>query len=197
MEITWYGNNLVKLNEKGLATLVTNPAGGLPAGWKTEIAALSQPEETLVTRPGIRQVLQRPGEYEIGGVFVTALPAESPVPGQPARRLMFGFDFGGLSVIFPGPLEKAPAQAALEKLGTPHILLLSLGGGLSAGKAAELVRQLEPKLVVPLYSTPEELKKFSKELGLEEPPAVPVLKTAISSLPEETRLVVLAAQNIV
>jgi hypothetical protein len=109
---------------------------------------------------------------------------------------MFGFDFSGLSVIFPGPLEKAPAQATLEKLGTPHILLLSLGSGISAAKAAELVRQLEPKLVVPLYSTPEELKKFSKELGLEEPPALPVLKTAITSLPEETRLVVLAPQSI-
>jgi hypothetical protein len=196
MEITWYGNNLVKLSEKGLATLVTNPVGALPAGWKTEIAAISQPEETLVTRPGIRQVLQRPGEYEIGGVFITALSADAPVPEQPARRLMFGFDFGGLSVIFPGPLEKAPAQATLEKLGTPHILLLSLGSGISPTKAAELVRQLEPKLVIPLYSTLEELKKFSKELGLEEPGALPVLKTAITSLPEETRFVVLAEQNI-
>ena len=196
MEITWYGNNLVKLNEKGLAILVTNPVGALPAGWKTEIAAISQPEETLVTRTGIRQVLQRPGEYEIGGVFITALSADAPIPNQPARRLMFGFDFSGLSVIFPGPLEKAPTQSALEKLGTPHILLLNLDSGISPTKAAELVRQLEPKLVVPLYSSPEELKKFSKELGLEEPAALPVLKTAITGLPEETRLVVLAAQNI-
>ena len=196
MEITWYGNNLVKLSEKGLATLVTNPAGALPAGWKTEIATLSQPEETLVTWPGIRHLLQRPGEYEIGGVFITALSADAPIPNQPARRLMFGFDFSGLSVIFPGPLEKAPTQSSLEKLGTPHILLLNLGSGISAAKTAELVRQLEPKLVVPLYSTPEELKKFSKELGLEEPAALPVLKTAITSLPEETRLVALAAQNI-
>jgi len=188
MEITWYGNNTLKLSERNLAALVTNP----PGGWKAEIAALSQPEPTLVSLPGIRQVLQRPGEYEIGGVFITALSADAPVPGEPARSLMFGFDFSGLSVIFPGPLEKPPAHAPLEKLGTPHILLLTLGNGLTPAKAAELVRQMEPKLVVPLYAELEDLKRFSKELGLEEPAAQPVLKTAISSLPEETRLAVLA-----
>jgi hypothetical protein len=192
MEITWYGSNTLKMSERGLATLVTNP----PGGWKAEMAALSQPEAVDVTIPGIQHPLQHPGEYEIGGVFVTALPVDAPVPDQPARRLMFGFDFGGLSVIFPGPLEKAPAQAALEKLGTPHILLLTLSSGISAAKAAELVRQLEPKLVVPLFATPEELKKFCKELGLEEPPAVTVLKVTITSLPEETRLVVLASQGV-
>jgi hypothetical protein len=196
MEITWYGSNTLKMSESGLATLAVNPPVHLPARWKAGIAAFSQPVEGELILPGIRHPLQRPGEYEIGGVFITALSAEPPVPGQSARRLMFGFDFNGLSVICPGALEKSPAQASLEKLGVPHILLLSLGGGLSPAKAAELVRQLEPKIVVPLFAAEEDLKKFGKELGLDLPEPLPSLKASTASLPEETRLVVLAAQGI-
>ena len=195
MEITWYGNQCFRLSERGLAPLVTDPPAPLPAGLKAEIAAFHGVEGAPAELNGVREIIHQPGEYEIGGVFVTAVPAEAPSPDRPAAQLMYGFDFDGLSVIVPGRLERLPAQSALEKLGAAHILLLSVGNGLPPAKAAELVRQLEPRLVVPAFSAPEDLKRFLKEMGLEGQEALPVLKINTAGLPEETRLVVLAAQN--
>lgn len=195
MEITWHGKHCFRLIERGLAALVANPPAPLSAGLKAEIAVFNQAADVPANLDGIRRIIHQPGEYEIGGVFITAVPAEAPDPSHPAGKLMYGLDFDGLSVLIPGPLERLPAQSALEKLGAAHILLLSVGNGLPPARAAELVRQLEPRLVVPAFSATEDLTRFLKEMGLEAQAPQPSLKATVSSLPEETRLVVLSTQS--
>jgi L-ascorbate metabolism protein UlaG (beta-lactamase superfamily) len=81
-----------------------------------------------------------------------------------------------------------------------HIALVPVGGGggLNAAKAAEMVSLLEPEIVIPMhYQTPASnlklapLSKFLKEMGVGEIPSEPSLKISRSTLPEETRVVVL------
>jgi L-ascorbate metabolism protein UlaG (beta-lactamase superfamily) len=73
---------------------------------------------------------------------------------------------------------------------------------LNAAKAAEIVSLLEPNIVVPMhYYTPvakvelDRLDKFLKEMGLHEAETVPSLKVTKSSLPDETKVVVLDYQR--
>ena len=61
---------------------------------------------------------------------------------------------------------------------------------------------LEPNIVIPMhYSTPatkvplDQLDKFLKEMGMHEAVTVPSLKVTKTSLPDETKLVVLDYQR--
>jgi hypothetical protein len=92
----------------------------------------------------------------------------------------------------------------IEKMGAQGIELnialvpVGGGGGLNAAKAAEVVSLLEPGIVIPMhYRQPgckldlDPLSKFIKEMGLGEVEASPSLKITRSSVPTETRVVVL------
>jgi len=72
------------------------------------------------------------------------------------------------------------------------------GGGLIAAKAAEMVSLLEPGIVIPMhYSTPASslklapLSKFLKEMGAGDTEVEPSLKVSRTTVPNETRVVVL------
>ena len=73
---------------------------------------------------------------------------------------------------------------------------------MNAAKAAEVVSLLEPSIVVPMhYNTPavkvplDKLDKFMKEMGLHEAETMPTLKVTKSSLPDETKVIVLDYQG--
>jgi len=81
------------------------------------------------------------------------------------------------------------------------VLLLPVGGvsTINAAKAAEVVRQLEPKVVIPMhYKTPalknkelEPVDKFLKEIGAKELSPLPKLSVSKSSLPPSTQVFLL------
>jgi len=77
------------------------------------------------------------------------------------------------------------------------VVCIGVGGALPANRAAELVAQLDAKVVVPLPlcddpEAAEALGKFFHEMGVSAPPA-PQSKLSLmpSSLPEEVATVVL------
>jgi L-ascorbate metabolism protein UlaG (beta-lactamase superfamily) len=155
---------------------------------------------------GTTQVLTGAGEFEIGGVFITAVQTDSA--GKKAkdntRNTIYVFDYDGITVAHLGDLQKIPTQSEIELLGTVNVALVPVGGGssLNAAKAAEVVSMLEPNLVVPMhYATPDakikldEINKFIKEMGLSKQDPQPSLKVSRSSLPDETHVVVLEYQK--
>ncbi|MBI2332118.1 MAG: MBL fold metallo-hydrolase, partial [Chloroflexi bacterium] len=88
--------------------------------------------------------------------------------------------------------------------GTVNVLLLPVGGGnsLNAAKAAEVVSTIEPNLVIPMHYATDAVKvkldplsKFLKEMGLGKVESLPSLKATRSSLPQETKVVVLDYQQ--
>ncbi len=215
MEITWYGHSCFRLMERGMATLVTDPFDHSAVGYealklKADIVTVSHnaPGHNFVSAvKGSLHILTGPGEYEIGGVFITGVQTDGQGTKKDdgPRNTLYVFDFNGLNVAHLGDLRQVPPQAEIEALGTVHIALVPVGGSgaLNAAKAAEVVSLLEPNIVIPMhYATPaskvelESLSKFLKEMGLGEPSrqASFTVKRA-SELPEETRLVVLDYQS--
>jgi L-ascorbate metabolism protein UlaG (beta-lactamase superfamily) len=76
------------------------------------------------------------------------------------------------------------------------------GGGLTAAKAAEVISLLEPGIVIPMhYNTSgstlklASLSKFLKEMGLGDVEAQPSLKVSLTTIPDETHVVVLSYQR--
>jgi L-ascorbate metabolism protein UlaG (beta-lactamase superfamily) len=114
---------------------------------------------------------------------------------------LYVFDYEGVTVAHLGDLSRVPSQTEIEALGTVHVVLVPVGGGigLNASKAAEVISLLEPGFVIPMhYGTPAStlklapLSKFLKEMGLSEVEALPSLKVTRSMIPEETRVIALA-----
>ena len=214
MEITWYGHSCFRLTERNYVTVVTDPydnkiIGYDPLKLKAEIVTVSHDapgHNNSDAVKGTTHVLTGPGEFEIGGVFITAVQTDSAgkKTKDVTRNTIYVFDYDGITVAHLGDLQKIPTQSEIELLGTVNVALVPVGGGnsLNAAKAAEVVSMLEPNLVIPMhYSTPDskikldEINKFIKEMGLSKQDAQPSLKVSRSSLPDETHVIVLDYQK--
>jgi L-ascorbate metabolism protein UlaG (beta-lactamase superfamily) len=217
MEITWYGHSCFRLTERNFATVVTDPFDSKTVGYeplklKAEIVTVSHDaaghNHTDAVK-GAVHVIDGPGEFEIGGVFITGVQTDGGAPAKKksangTRNTLYVFDYDGITVAHLGDLQQVPTQTEIEALGTVNVLLIPVGGGggLNAAKAAEVISLLEPNLVVPMhYSTPDarialdSLNKFMKEMGLGKTESQPLLKVSRSSLPEETHVIVLDYQK--
>lgn len=217
MEITWYGHSCFRLTERGLATVVTDPfdssyVGYEPLKLRADIVTISHeaPGHNYVSAvKGIQHTITGPGEFEIGGVFITAVQTNGHAKktGEP-RNTLYVFDYNGLTVAHLGDMSRVPSQTEVEALGNVSIALVPVGGGggLNAAKASEVISLLEPRIVIPMhYQTPatrqttlkmDPLDKFIKEMGLTDVQPQPSLKVSgVNSLPESTRVIVLEYQQ--
>ena len=210
MEITWYGHSCFRLTQRGLASVVTDPfdhqvIGYLPLKLKADIVTTSHDapgHNNLAAVRGNPRAIQGPGEFEIGGVFITGVRTGEGrnKNGNIEPNTLYVFDYDGVAVAHLGDLQRTPTQTEIEALGTVDVALVPVGGGkgLNAASAAEVVSLLEPGIVVPMhYSTPDckvkldPLSKFLKEMGLGEVDPVPSLSVRPTTLPDETNVVVL------
>ena len=214
MEIVWYGHSCFRLAERGMATIVCDPfdsesVGYSPLKLKADIVTSSHDapgHNYLNAVKGFSHAITGPGEFEIGSVFITGvqMDGQGKKVAEKPRNTLYVFDYMGITVAHLGDLRSVPPQTEIEALGTVHVVLVPVGGGsgLNAAKAAEIVSLLEPNIVIPMhYHTPaakvelDRLDKFLKEMGLHEAETVPSLKVTKSSLPEETKVVVLDYQR--
>lgn len=214
MEITWYGLSCFRLTERNLATVVTDPFDNQIAGYdalklRADILTVSHEAPGHSHTSGVKgfsHLINTPGEFEIGGVFITGIQTNGidKHEAEEPRNTLYVFDYEGVTVAHLGDLRRVPSQTEIEALGTVHIALVPVGGGggLNAAKAAEVVSLLEPGFVIPMhYGTAAcnlklaPLSKFLKEMGLGTIKPQPSLKVTKSMIPEETRVIVLDYQH--
>jgi L-ascorbate metabolism protein UlaG (beta-lactamase superfamily) len=193
-----------------MATVVTDPydhdsVGFEPLKLRGEIVTVSHdaPGHNFVKSvKGRSRVITGPGEFEIGGVFITGVQTNrrSKTNAKELRNTLYVFDYDGITVAHLGDLQRVPSQTEIENLGGVNVVLVPVGGGktLNAAKAAEIVSLLEPGIVIPMhYQVPESnmklapLSRFLKEMGVGKIDPVPSLKITRTSVPSEARVVVL------
>jgi L-ascorbate metabolism protein UlaG (beta-lactamase superfamily) len=218
MEITWYGHSCFRLTERNYATVVTDPFDSKTIGYdslklRSDIVTVSHdaPGHNYTDAvKGMSHIIDGPGEFEIGGVFITGVQSDSTGAGKKKnkdgspRNTVYVFDYDGITVAHLGDLKQTLTQSEIESLGTVNVVLVPVGGGggLNAAKAAEVISMIEPNLVIPMhYSTPatklslDSLNKFVKEMGLSKAETQPSLKVTRSGLPSETHVIVLDYQK--
>jgi L-ascorbate metabolism protein UlaG (beta-lactamase superfamily) len=197
-----------------MATVVTDPfdhssIGYDPLKLKADIVTVSHDasgHNNTNAVKGTSHVITGPGEFEIGGVFITGVQTNGhgKKDDNELRNTLYVFDYDGITVAHLGDLDKVLTQNEVEALGTVNVALVPVGGGggLNAAKAAEVISLLEPNIVIPMhYATPDvkisldSLDKFLKEMGLSSTDNQPSLKVSKSGLPDETHVVVLEYQR--
>ena len=147
-------------------------------------------------------VLSGPGEYEVREILVTGIASwhDDEKGAKRGRNTIYTIRLDDLVVCHLGDLGHSLPAEDLERIGDVDIVLVPNGGGdtnLTASVAAEVIHQLEPKVVVPMSYDPDETKKDSPferllhELGVKELTPVPKLSVTRSSLPENIQVIAL------
>ena len=165
MDISWLGHVCVRVRTRQ-AAVVMDPAdrsAGFDMGRPTaDIVTVSRHHPHHDHSPGVRGqpiVIDGPGEYEISGVQVFGIASPLPAaddaeatPDPAARRnTAFLVEAEGMHVAHLGSGCTPPAADA-ELLSNVDILILAISGEEHAepAVAARTVRDLEPKIVIPV-----------------------------------------------
>ncbi|MEW6569062.1 MAG: MBL fold metallo-hydrolase [Chloroflexota bacterium] len=208
MEIVWFGLSCFRLSERGLASVVTDPydpsVGLGTLKLKADVVTISHDapgHNFLKGVKGERRVITGPGEYEVGGTFITGIATgerKGKKDGRP--NTLYVFDFDGLTVAHLGDMAHVPSQAQIEDMGAVDIALVPVGGGsaLSPSQAAEVISLIEPSIVVPMHYKIGQIElklgsvtRFLSEMGIKDVRPQPELKVSKSDLTEETQVIVL------
>jgi len=213
VEIDWFGQSCFRLRE-GAITVITDPydksIGYTMPRLRADLVTVSHDAPGHASAAAVKgepKVLNRPGEYELKGLFITGIQtwSDGGMKGEAREEnTVFVFEFGDLTVCHLGDLSKVLTQAQVESMPNVDVLMVPVGGGgaLDADKAAEVISQLEPRIVMPMHYLTEysnlkldPLTKFLKEMGVAEHAPEDALKVTKATLPDETQVVVLVCKQ--
>jgi L-ascorbate metabolism protein UlaG (beta-lactamase superfamily) len=208
MEISWLGHSCFRIKGSQVA-IVTDPYPpdlGYSLGKTTaRIVTVSHqhPGHSYVLGiDGKPRVVSGPGEVEIGGVLIIGVATfhDRERGKNRGRNTVYVMEVDEVSVCHLGDLGHTLTTEQVEEIGSVDVLLLPVGGvsTINAAIAAEVVRQLEPKVVVPMhYKTPalawelEPVDRFLKEMGIAQLNPQSKLTITRSSLPASPQVFLL------
>lgn len=212
MVITWLGLSCFKIQIKSgdrEVSAVTDPfddsAGiKLPKSLSADVVTVSHKHPLHSASGDVASVgekkkpflIDAPGEYEIGGMFIYGTGAAGANEG---KNIIYKMEAEGITVVHLGDPGKELDEHEVEALGEVDILLVPVGGSLTVKKIVEVVGTLEPRIVIPMHYKLPELKlpletvdKFLRELGVGKVEPVSKLKVARKDLPaDEMKVIVL------
>lgn len=200
MHLTWHGQYTVKLVSKETTVVLDPyaPSVGLPPfRSKADIVALTSPaNEEMCHLEGIQgepTVVATPGEYSLRGVTLHAVAWRAEDGSERSLQL---WNIEGMSLLHLGALERPLSDEELQVLERRGIdvLLVPVGGGssLNTTQALDLVRTVEPRIVIPIHFKLPKLKEslepvdqFAKEMGVSASAKEKKLLLKSNRLPQE------------
>ena len=151
---------------------------------------------------GNPKVVTGPGEYEISNTLIIGVPTfhDNEKGIKRGKNTVYLIEMNEVSICHLGDLGHVLADEQVEELGNVDVLLLPVGGvsTINAPVATEIVRQLEPKIVIPMhYKTPaincdlEPVDRFLKEIGVHDINPQAKLSITKSNLPLSMQVILL------
>ena len=217
MVINWYGQSCFKIQTsgsnltEGQVTIVTDPfakeTGLVPPRFQADIVTISHQHydhNNIESLKGESFIVETPGEYEIKGIAIKGVKSfhDQQEGKERGGNIIFLIKTEGMVLCHLGDLGQKKLDAGqIEALNSVDILFVPVGGKytIDGSEAAEIVTQIEPRIVIPMHykikGLKEELadeKEFLEELGEADPERVEKLVLKKKDLPEEeqTRVVV-------
>lgn len=180
-DIEYRGGNTVVISTKKAAAII-DPAlsvVGLKNVSVKEAIEIATEERFATNSVDARILIEGPGEYETADFSIKGVTAQRHIdtPEQGMMSTIYRIEVGEARIAVIGNIAPKLSEDQLESLGLIDILILPVGGGgytLDATSAAALVRQIDPKVVIPThyadssltYEVPQDtLETFVKELG--------------------------------
>lgn len=216
MKIRYLGHSCFALTASTGTTIVTDPYSNVGFDMpkvKADAVTVSHSHfdhNNAKAVGGDPVVFDREGQYEVGGVEITAIKCYHDNQKGKARgeNLVFKFRIDGIDVCHVGDLGEDCSSSLIEALLPVDVLLIPVGGNytIDARRAKEYVDRMKPSCVIPMhYKTrgldidiekPDEFiglfqEERVKKLGASE---IELLRDDVTE--EKTKLILMERQKI-
>ena len=181
-DIEYKGGNTIILATKKVSVVFDPKQSvvGLKDLVVKDAVQIATEERFMVSDDAFQLTIDGPGEYEVADVSARGVAASRHIddPSIPPAATVYQVEVGGVRVVILGNISPTLSEDQLEAIGVIDIAVVPVGGGgytLDATSAAKLIRQLEPKVVIPVhyadatlkYEVPQDtLETFTGELGV-------------------------------
>jgi hypothetical protein len=204
MDLQFYGANCISFTHKGARIVIDDNLADLGA------KSITKPDDVALFTGAhgaaglARLTFDSPGEYEVSDISVVGIAARAHIDEPDTlNATMFKLITGDVSVLVTGHIFPELTPDELEAIGVIDLLLVPVGGNgytVDPVGALKLIKDIEPKLIVPThyadsalkYPVPQQgLANALKELAMEPKETVSKLKLKHGELSDLTQLIIL------
>ena len=208
MELQYFGANAIKISTKKVSIVVDDNLESL--GLKSittdkDIALYTS--KTIEPASAAGFVIADAGEYEVSNVSIQGVAAQAHMDEDSHKSVvMYRLILDDVRIAVVGHVHPNLSDDELEALGAIDILFVPVGGSgytLDGVGAHKVIKDIEPKIVIPThyddskikYEVPQaSLEEALKGVGIEPSERVDILKIKYVEPTDITKLVVLERQ---
>lgn len=207
MELTFYGANCLRIATKKAQIVVDDNLAQLGQKSVTKPTDISLRTFENIPRPKSHFDAHMPGEYEISGVVIHGVAARSHMDGESKQSaVIYTITADELKLVILGHIYPDLSDEQLEQIGTVDIAVVPVGDSgytMDGIGALKVIKQIEPKVVIPThyadksikYEVPQvELIEVLRGLAMEPAETVDKYKPNRADWTNSTRLIVLNRQ---
>ena len=208
MELHYYGANGLRLSAKKAQIVVDDNLAklGLKVVTKPSDISLRTNKDFPVHSDTVFRA-ESPGEYEVAGVVIHGIAARSHMDEEGKQTaVIYTIEADDTKVAIIGHIYPELSEDQLEQIGLVDLAVVPVGGNgytLDGVGALKVIKQIEPKVVIPThyndkaikYEVPQtELADAVKSLGMEVHETAAKYKIKPAELSDTSRLVILERQ---
>jgi hypothetical protein len=157
MDMQFFGANCIVLSSKHNRLIIDDNLATLGAkgvGKDGDIYLYTSDRHPMVSgKPKL--VIDMPGEYEASSVSITGIQTRSHMDEENKRSaVMYKIIWGDTRVLVTGHIYPRLSDAQLEAIGIVDVMFVPVGGNgytLDATGAIQLIKAVEPKIVIPTH----------------------------------------------
>lgn len=172
MVITFYGEGCFKV-QSGELVILTDPAisqsGLTPPRFKSDLILKTISPFPINSQESAAegQAIFGAGEYNVKNVNVYGFPVVKESTGK-FLKTIYLVEMEQIKLCFLGHLSEAPEPTILERLEEIDILFFPAGGQpfIDQKSAVKIIKQLEPKIVIPAFYKIPSLKRPAADLKI-------------------------------
>ena len=208
MELTFYGANCVRLAARKAQVVVDDNLKKLGLKEVTKPSDISlRTNREMPAHPEAVFSAEMPGEYEIAGMVIRGIAARSHMDEEGKKSaVIYTIQADDTKVVILGHIYPELSEQQLEQIGMIDVAVVPVGGNgytLDGAGALTVIKQIEPKVVIPTHYTDKGIKyevpqssldEAVKNLGMEISEKSAKFKIKPSELSDTSRLVVLERQ---
>lgn len=173
MDLQFYGANCLTISTKQSRLVIDDTMvkhGAKAVTREGDVCLFTAPHPEPVK--GSKMTIDIPGEYEANGISVHGMPVRAHIDEENERTgVMYKIVAGDIKLLVTGHIFPKLTDAKLEDIGMVDVLILPVGGHgytLDPVGALHIIKQIEPKMVIPTHYDDGELSFEVPQLKLGE-----------------------------
>jgi L-ascorbate metabolism protein UlaG (beta-lactamase superfamily) len=215
MEILSLGHSGFRLRSKEVTLVIDPPSAGYGSNLKgitADIVCVTHDHpghNNVAALSGTPYVVRGPGEYEVGGVLITAMRAfhDAHRGEERGSNTIYLIHMEDLLIAHLGDLGHALNADQQQEANGADVLMIPVGGHstIDAKAAAEIVSAVEPGFVIPMHFADntktksgvplDPVEAFGAALGVPLADPQPKLVVTRATVPASPQVVILTARG--